>query len=149
MMAVFAREADFLLEPHCQATTGIWLSAGPALRLPRGASPAELGAAIRACLNESRRGVPHPQDWRKVVPPVLQLAGVRSWAALQRSAAMCRVEAGPELLRVVPHRNGGTRGNERGYHPLEDQAVTLAPSATDEELGSAVLASIDLSARPW
>src|ERR671937_817085 len=81
LVAVFAREADLLVEPNCQATTGLWLSAGPVGRLPRTATPAELGAAVRAALSESRRGVPHPTNWGPFSPPVLQAAGVRSWAA--------------------------------------------------------------------
>src|SRR5262245_37217861 len=136
LVGVFARATDFLVEPNCLTTTGLWLSAGPVQRLPRTSPPAELGAAVRVALKESRRGVPHPTDWKKFVPPVLEVAGVRSWAALQRSAAKCDIEAGPDGLKVVPSRNGGTRGDDRGYHSLGDLAVKIPDSATDEDLGA-------------
>jgi hypothetical protein len=142
LVGVFARAADFLVEPNFEATTGIWLSAGPVQRLPRSAPPAELGAAVRVALQESRQGVPHPTDWKKFVPPVIEVAGVRSWAALQRSAAKCHIEAGTDGVKVVPLRNGGTRGDDRGYHSLGDLAVKLPATATDEELGAAVLAAL-------
>src|SRR5262245_32176979 len=85
LVGVFAREADFLVEPNSQTTSGVWLSSGPVKFLPRTSPPVELGAAVRAALRESQQGVTHPTDWKKFVPPILQVAGVRSWAALQRS----------------------------------------------------------------
>jgi len=142
LAAVFAREADLLVEPRCQATTGIWLSAGPVGRLPLPAAPADLGAAVRAALDQSRRGVPHPADWRAFVPPVLEAAGVRSWAALQKTAALCQIEAGPGGMRMLPFRNGGIRGEDRGYHPLEELAADLPAAASDEQVGAAVRAAL-------
>jgi hypothetical protein len=141
LVAVFARETDLLVEPNCQATTGVWLSAGPVSRLPRTATAAVIGAAVRVALGESRRGVPHPTNWREFSPPVLQAAGVRAWAA-QRTAVMCHVQVGPDGLRVSPSRNGGTRGDGRGYHTLGELAADLHAGATDEELGAAVLSAL-------
>ncbi len=43
LAAVFARDSDFLVEPNCQTTTGLWLSADPVVFLPRPTSAAELG----------------------------------------------------------------------------------------------------------
>ena len=35
--------SDFRIEPNCQTTTGLWLSADPVILLPRPTSAAELG----------------------------------------------------------------------------------------------------------
>jgi hypothetical protein len=43
LAAVFARDSDFLVEPNCQTTTGLWLSADPVVFLPRPTSATELG----------------------------------------------------------------------------------------------------------
>jgi hypothetical protein len=50
LAAVFARDGDFLVEPNCQTTTGLWLSADPVVLLPRSTSAAELGAAVLTAL---------------------------------------------------------------------------------------------------
>jgi hypothetical protein len=43
LAAVFARDSDFLVEPNCQTTTYLWLSADPVEFLPRPTSATELG----------------------------------------------------------------------------------------------------------
>ena len=43
MGAVFARDSGFLVEPKCQTTTGLWLSADPVVLISRSTSAAELG----------------------------------------------------------------------------------------------------------
>jgi hypothetical protein len=55
---------------------------------------------------------------------------------------MCQVEAGSDGLRVLPSRNGGNQGNDRGYHTLEELAADLSDTSSDEELGSAVLFAV-------
>jgi len=142
LVAVFARDADLLVEPNCQTVTGLWVSADPVARLTRTVSPAELGAVVRRALAESRRGMPNPTNWREFPSGLLRAAGLRSWNALQRSAARCQIEAGSAAIRVLPSHNGGTRGEGRGYHSLEELAVGVPANATDEELGAAVLSAI-------
>jgi hypothetical protein len=140
--AVFVREVDFLVEPNVQTVTGLWLSADPVTRLPRAASTAELGAAVRSALTASRRGMPALTNWKKFPSSLLQVAGIRSWNALLRSAARCQVEATRDTIRVLPSRNGGTQGDERGYHSVEELAVTVPASISDEELGASLVSAI-------
>ena len=65
LAAVFIREGDFLVEPNCKTTIGLWVSADPVVSLPRTASAVELGAAARWALSASRQGIPHdPGRWR-------------------------------------------------------------------------------------
>ena len=143
MAAVFARKSDFLFEPNNQTTIGIWLSADPVQLIPRAASQEELGAAARAALAASRRGVPlDPASGRGFPSSLLRVAGVRSWNALQRTAARCQLEGGGSTIRIVPCRNGGTKGDDSGYHSLDELAVAGPAAATDAELGAALLSAL-------
>jgi hypothetical protein len=139
---VFVRKDDFLVDPNVRTVTGLWLIADPVVQLPRAASTAELGAAVRSALAASRQDIPHPHDRREFPSSLLRVAGVRSWNALQRSAARCQVETNATAIRVLPSRNGGTRGDDRGYHSLEELAVTLPAAGSDEELGAAVMSVV-------
>jgi len=140
---VYIRQADFLVEAMSQTVTGLWVGSGPVRGLPRTATAAELGLAIRQALLASQRGVPHPTDWGGVLTELLRVAGIRSWNALQKSAAYCGVEADPNGIHVVPHENGGTRGPNRGYTPITDAAISLPGNATDNVIGDGLLSAIE------
>jgi CDI immunity protein len=137
---VYARNTDFLIEPTSKTESGYRVSSDPVAQLQHTTSVVELGKAIRESLAESRRGVPNPVRG-KFPSSLLRVAGVRSWNALQTSAALCHVHADSNTIRIIPTRNGGTKGTERGYHPLEQQVICVQSSASDQELGSAVLAT--------
>jgi hypothetical protein len=139
LVAVFVRARDFLVEPNARTTDGLWLSADPVSRLPKTASAAELGAAVRSALAASRQNIPRPTDWRSFPSSLLRVAGCRSWNALQRSAARCEVEANASAIRILPSRNGGTQGDDRGYHSIAELALTVPTSASDQEVGAAIL----------
>jgi hypothetical protein len=143
MAAVFARKGEFLVEPNCQTTIGLWSSADPVVSLPRSASAAELGTAVRSALAASRRGIAYdPTGWRGFPSSLLRVAGVRSWNALQRSDARCQMERNASTIRILPYRNGGTKGEDSGYRPLEELAVAVSAAASDSELGTAVLSAL-------
>jgi hypothetical protein len=140
--AVFLREADYLVEPNSRTDTGLWLSADPVTRLPRPVTAAELGSAVRRALATSRQGLPHPANWRRFPSSLLRVARLQSWAALQRTADRCEVQVSEAGVLAVPCANGGTRGDERGYHSLEEQAVVVPVDGSDEDLGAAVLLAL-------
>ncbi|MFQ3593046.1 MAG: hypothetical protein SNJ82_07635, partial [Gemmataceae bacterium] len=70
--------------------------------------------------------------------PLLNVAKIKSWNALQKSAKMIGVEMSDAELRIVPSRNGGTSGNDKGYHSLPEKAIILASACSNDELGSAL-----------
>ena len=142
LAAVFVRGDDFLIATNWQTEAGFWVSADPVTLLPRSASDSQLGAAVRLALDSSRRGVPNPSDWSEFPSSLLRVANVRSWNALQRAAALCQVEADDAEIRVLPSVNGGTRGDNRGYHSLDELAVVVPVHSSDEELGAVVQSAI-------
>ena len=44
---------------------------------------------------------------------------------------------------VEPTRNGGVRGDERGYHPLPEHAVRVGAGCSAADLGAAVHAAFE------
>jgi hypothetical protein len=135
---VLIRPNDFIVQPTLCTTMGLYVSGEPITVITRAAPPSRVGEAVRGALEVSMAVIPHPTDWRAFSAPLLTAAGVRSWNAIQRSARHCRVEATGAVIRIIPSRNGGTAGEDKGYHPLVDQAIVLPADCTDEQLGIAV-----------
>jgi CDI immunity protein len=136
---VYARNTDFIISPSSRTLCGVWIGCSPVVRLARPVSETDLGTTIRRTLAKSRVGVPHPTDFKLLLTEFLAVAGARSWNAIQRTAAKCSIVAEATCIRVTPSKNGGTKGENRGYTPLGNLAIELRATASDEELGEAVI----------
>jgi hypothetical protein len=142
LASVYVRKSDYIVESSCWTTRGLCVGSEPVELLPIDAAAAELGEAIRRALSAVREGVAHPADWQAQLAPLFKVAGIKSWDALQKSAKLCSIEAIDGPIRITPSRNGGTTGDGRGYHPMNEKAVILPPDATAAELGAAVLRAV-------
>jgi hypothetical protein len=144
LASVYARDRDFIVQPLSWTTTGLRIGTPPVEVLPETASAADLGAAIQKAMSAAKEGVAHPTDWNAHLRPLLELAKIRSWNVLQKSAKMCQVETLGHEIRVTPSRNGGTSGSDKGYHPIADRAIVLTVHCSDDELGTSVLRAVTL-----
>ena len=150
LAAVYALPDAFVVVANHQTEAGFWLAGRPVARLVSTATDAEIGAAVRAALSASRRGLPTPTraDFAAHVRDLATAAGQRTWAALEKAARLCTVEElTGGVLKVVPHRHGGTRGADAGYHELAEEAFELAVG-DNAALGAATRRGIDLSPGP-
>jgi hypothetical protein len=129
---------DFVIQPQSRTTAGLWIASEPVKVLASETDIATVAQSVRIALAASRDGVAHPTDWKAVLQPLLNGAKIKSWNAMQKSAKMVGIEMSDDELRVVPSRNGGTSGNDKGYHSLTETAIVLPPGCSDEELGSAL-----------
>ena len=75
----------------------------------------------------------------------LRAAGVRSWRQLEANAVACWIREENGTIRLTPLRNGGTRGDKKGFQPFDAADISVLTSASDEQLGAAVLAALDRS----
>jgi hypothetical protein len=144
LASVYARSADYIVQPSSWTTTGLRVGTEPINVLPCDAGVADLGEALQKALSAAKEGIVHPTDWKAQLEPLLQCAKLRSWNALQKSAKMCEVELTDHGLRITPSRNGGTSGPDKGYHPIADQSVVLPLECSTEELGAAVFRGLAL-----
>ena len=134
----------YLVYPQSRTSAGVWISVEPVQSLSSESPPLDIGAAIRKALCASNDNVKHPTDWDGVLRPILQAANLRSWNELQKCARYCNIEATSTAIKLLPTRNGGTSGPRKGYQALMEQTTELPLSCTDEELGVALLRTIEL-----
>lgn len=142
---VYRRADGFYLHADSQTTHGVWITAAPQCKLAVDASPETLGRAVTNMLKGSERGVSHPaqDDWGKAFTPMLELAGVKSWAAFARHAlnVSIRTDSDTESLIIEPWENAGTK---MGFIPISDVSVSVRMDAPPEEIGEAIKKAMQL-----
>lgn len=108
------------------------------------ASAADIGAALRSLLTSPPSAV-LPDGWKEnaeLGKQFLTAAGVRSWKQLETDTVHCWIESNGDVVTLTPLRNGGTSGDRKGFQPFGATVVTVPMSATDAELGAAVLEAL-------
>ena len=136
-VAIYRFPDRYLVHPICRTTDGLGVASAPYQVLATDASSETVGQAIFAVLEEAHRVVVHPKDWKAHAVPRHAAAGVKSEAAFQRKAQLVTLEWETGQLQVVPHHNGGTRGDAKGFHRINERAIGLAETLP-EFIGEAV-----------
>jgi hypothetical protein len=146
LAGVYQRSDVLLVHAHAKTTNGIYLVEQPAIRLAPMASSEEIGAAVRRALGAFRTGLPNPErsEWGKLGKSFLAAAGFRSWRVLEAGAKKCEVtQKADGSFAFSITRNGGTRGDKKGFQPFGVPDQYLAAKASDSALGLAMLRALD------
>ena len=125
-----------------QATTGLWFHNQEYSKLAYNSDYACIGKSIRDSLLSSRYGVTHPSQeyWETSINPLLTLAGEKSYRSLARKAVLCSIRMNNEEISLLPTR----RGKGGIYSHKVESTKLLSISATDEELGQALMEAFKL-----
>ena len=142
--AIYARQNDFVIQPESRTTDGIWIGGEPVQVLPCETDMTTVGQAIQNALAASQDGVALPTDWKAALQPLFKAAKIKNWNALQKSAKMVEVEMSAAELRMVPSRNGGTSGDDKGYQSLPEKAIVLEADCSPEQLGLALSQALEV-----
>lgn len=117
----------------------------PVIRLTASAATGEIGHALRAVLSEYREGVGDPTDWKADSAAFLRQTGFKSWKSLEGPARRCWIAESDEQIVFTPLRNGGTRGDQKGFQPFGAAVVTVPSESSDETVGRALLEALSRS----
>ena len=120
MASIYRRQGKDYVTASSRTRDGFWLEEGPVDLLDAG-DPA-LAEAVRSALARSRHGIAAPKDWSSHRNRVAEAAGLKRFSAFAKGTALVSVKGEAGQLRIMPHRNGGSRN---GYLGLEDQALEL------------------------
>ena len=134
---VYQLKDRLLIHPLLETTAGVLIAAEPYATLSLETEAHGLGHAVLAALAHSGRTVPHPTDWKAMAAPRLKAAGVRSEKAFQTGTRNVFVERDDRGFQVESTRNGGAKGEDKGFAPLPD-SIALPLAATPEQLGAAI-----------
>jgi hypothetical protein len=134
---IYERKGKLYIHSSSKTTAGVWVINAPVLAVDKEDTGA-IGRAIRECLAASREGVPHPKSFASLFNPVLDLAGVKSFATFVKSAKCVEIETiDVAVVMFIPTRNEGVKD---GFAPLLNK--TEAALGSDEALGTAAVAAL-------
>lgn len=127
-----------LVHPMCRAETGLLLAGEPYLTMPTLDDDETLASAVVRALEHAGRLIPHPTDWKAFSAPMLAAAGVSSMLALHRKASLVHVHQLEDGLSVEPTHNGGTKGDTKGFCPVDNANTKLPRDCTAHQLAEAI-----------
>lgn len=142
-VTIYRLNTRFVVYPVNTTTAGVRIASEPYIVLPTPVSIVDLGVAINDALDSYRNDNPHPSNWQGLSRPRLAAAGVNSEAALHKQASMVQVTCDGNTLTCTPQRNGGATGNDKGFHAIDERAITLN-QPTEDAAGEAVLRAFSL-----
>ncbi len=142
---VYKRSDGWYLHAISKTTVGIGMGTPPRIKVAIDAPSDALGKAVIEALNGSRQCVPHPpfSQLENGFKPMLELAGVKTWAAFARHACNVGIEADAEnkWLIVEPWENVGTK---EGFVQIPNVSIRVRADAPPEEIGAAIEKAIKL-----
>lgn len=100
--SVYRRRKQFLIHSSSQTEDGVWVACPPFLSVPESGGDPELEHAIRDALRRSESNVPRVREWSRVIKPLLDLAGVKSWSALVKGATLVEVIDDGAQIVIIP-----------------------------------------------
>jgi hypothetical protein len=137
--AVFFRRDNVVVHSQHQTIAGVWIAGEPAFCIRRDDLTTNLVGAVRDAVGNSLEAVPHPTDWKRLLAPILKVARLRSWSAFARGTRLCSAEESHGVITIVPTRNGGVVGDDRGFQELDGRGIRVPAGATDDEVLEALL----------
>jgi hypothetical protein len=137
--SVYARRGVMLVCPSSRTTDGVWVVTKPVAVVPGDASDADLGATVKASLDQSAENVPHPDEWDAVLQPLLAAAGVKSWKAFVTGTECIELELSSVELRLIRRRTW-VRPRDSNRTKADKPAIQRRPGARR---------SVRRFGRPW
>jgi hypothetical protein len=107
----------------------------------------QTGKNVLEALKEAGKIIQHPtQEERKEMAkndPMLKAAKMKTWNAMMKASKRLEIELENQKITITPNRFGGTSGDDRGYHSLDDKAI-ICETQDPETLGKALLQAFEL-----
>lgn len=119
---------------------GIWVIDSLPTLLPQHTLVEQLGATIQDMLGRSRAGLPELARDSRPARPMLDMLGLRSYAAFTKGAKSISVHLDGHAIDITPDHNGGSRD---GLTPILEAKRILSDDASAELLGAAVIAAFE------
>jgi hypothetical protein len=121
------------LHSSSKTTAGVWIATPPFVKVEMDSTASAKGEAVIQALNASEEGVPHPTNWNGRIDPLLDLAGVKTWATFMKNAVCVDVESDGEQLKLIPMRNLGPKD---GFEPVLENTVALSFHSSPDQVGT-------------
>jgi hypothetical protein len=140
--AAFKRNDGWYFHSNSQTTMGLWIANAPFIKRALDEGDSVLGQTILEMLQASQLLVPHPAKWDASYG-ILDLAGVKSWAAFMRGASYVGVRGEDEWLMLEPSTNAGAK---KGFVPISGVSLQIPADSRSDRIGETLKEAIALCA---
>lgn len=132
--AAHLRRGKILIQAFSQTTAGVWIGYGPVYVASGDDEPCAIGVKILAALDNSLVGVRHPlqNEWKGIQAPILEAAGVKSWATFEKGSIGVGVDDHGDFIVITP-----TASDVDGGKALPDKVIRSKKD--NQQLGAALL----------
>jgi hypothetical protein len=136
----YLRKGRVILGPMSVTTAGVGINVEPFSNVGT-EDIVELGKRVLQSLEASRQGVPHPRQdqWKGLLEPMLNAAGVKSWGAFAKTAKQVDIQFDTNRVSFYPRKNLGPR---HGFGSLPTEKVRTC-DPTDIEVGAVLLSAFE------
>ena len=145
--SAYKRAGLILIHASAKTVPGFLIDCPPWITLSEDVRSAELGEAVRTALAAYHEGVPVPDygsaDWKALRRACYRAAGVNSERGYMTDSAYVSLCAENGSLRLTPSRNGGTRGDAKGFHFLPEFALQTQANPDSDAIGRAVREALE------
>ena len=133
----YKRNDGWYFHAFSKTTDGVYVATQPYIKLDIDAHADALGQAVLDALAWSIEQVPHPtpKEGEKLFDPVLNLAGVKTWAAFSRDATSADFRSDDQWLTLEPWKNAGAKA---GFVPIAGTAVRIPIDSSTTDIGEAL-----------
>jgi hypothetical protein len=137
---LYHRSDGYYLYASSRTTVGVYIASPPYLRLDIDANSEDISKAVKAALEGSQAGVPHPTEWDHLIRPMYELAKVKTWHRFAEDARSVSIESDDDGLRIRP----SSKDQRMNFFPISDAGLHLPRDASASEIGDAVKQAIAL-----
>jgi hypothetical protein len=135
---VYERIGKLYIVPFARATSGLLVGAEPVITADASEGAKEVGEKILWALAAFREGIPHPDDFKAVVKPLLLASGAKTYAGFAKGARYISIGMDGDTVRFSPHKHEGKRG---AFVNIKGEDVTAA-SVAARDVGEAFVAAL-------
>jgi len=142
---IYQLKDRIFIHPWQLTETGLGMGTDPYVSLPFEVEPVDLGKAALDALKQSGRTIPHPTEWKAQGAARLKAAGVKTEKAFQTKASYVCLELRGGQILVDPSRNGGTKGDSKGFEAIAGFTIPVEADAPAVDLGNAICKGLRIS----
>lgn len=118
---LYKRGRNLIIYPDHKTPNGIWIAGTPVFVLDEASSSGDsLALKVKEALSLSQSGVTAPSrdGFRDRFKPVLDAAGVKTWATFVKGTVCVSIMQEDGVVTLTPTRNSGSRGGFRHQNEI-------------------------------
>ena len=121
LVGVVKYSDKIIIETYHKTDTGVYVRSSEISILPSNASEMEIGESILKHLSLSKSGINYAKyDNKKSAEDYKNITRLKSIKAQMKDSKYISVDRKNEKLIIIPHINGGTSGEQKGYTEKKD-----------------------------